>query len=510
MSNAPEPSEPLQPELDQTLRRIKETLGDSPDVTVRTFPAGREPHIRVAVVYMEGLTNQTFVNDFIERTLRLESVRFDPADAEARKRLYDEIVDNALSVGDSDSVADWDGMLRRLLSGEIVIFVDGYPSAIAGNVRGGERRGIAEPKTEVNVRGPKDSFNESLATNVSLIRRRLRSPNLWLETMGIGAVSETEVALMYLKGIAEDALVEEVRSRLNDIRIDAIIESGNVEELIQDRTLTPFPTVYNTERPDVVVGNLLEGRVAVLVDGTPNTLVLPTTISQFFKAAEDYYQRVEFAVFMRFIRYFSFFLLLVLPSVYIAVTTHHQEMIPTTLAINLLAQREGVPFPAFIEALIMEITFEIMREAGTRMPRAIGQAVSIVGAIVLGQAAVEAGIVTAMMVIIVALTGIASFATPGVTLSNSVRLVRFPLMVAAATFGFFGVIIAMILIVAHVTGLRSFGTPYFAPFAPFRLKHHKDALWRSTLKSMPARSRMSDAYENRPSAGGNGGDGREP
>ncbi|WP_412734096.1 spore germination protein [Halalkalibacterium halodurans] len=291
-------------------------------------------------------------------------------------------------------------------------------------------------------------------------------------------------------------MVAEIKQRLNDIQIDAILESGNLEELVQDETFTPFPTVFNTERPDVAVGNLLEGRIALLVDGTPNTLILPTTFSQFFKAAEDYYQRFDFAVFMRLIRYFSFFTLLLLPSIYISVTAYHHEMIPTPLAINLVAQREGVPFPVVFEALLMEVAFETMREAGTRMPRAVGQAVSIVGAVVLGQAAVEAGIVTAMMVIIVAFTGIASFTMPGFTLATSARLIRFPMMLAAATLGFYGVIMGVILLVAHMSSLRSFGIPYLSPFAPFGFKHQKDTIWRIPFKKPTTRPDMKNSVHH--------------
>jgi spore germination protein KA len=407
------------------------------------------------------------------------------------QNIFNVILTRAVTVGDIKQQSDWNGLMYALLSGDIVVLVNGCAGSIIGNLKGGERRPVTEPETEVNIRGPKDSFNESIGTNVSLIRRRLKSPNLWLESMQIGNISQTTVSIMYLKGIAEDRLVEEVRRRLKDIRIDAILESGYVEDLIQDQTFTPFPTVYNTERPDVVAGNLLEGRIAVLVDGTPNTLILPTTFSQFFKAAEDYYQRVEFTVFMRLIRYFGFFVVMLLPSMYIAVSTHHHEMIPTPLAINLLAQREGVPFPVFFEAFLMEAAFELMREAGTRMPRAVGQAVSTVGAIVLGQAAVEAGIVTAMMVIVVSFTGIASFTMPGFTLTTSARLIRFPMMIAASTLGFYGIFICTIVLVAHLTSLRSFGIPYLSPFAPFGFKHQKDTIWRSPFKTPTTRPSLS-------------------
>lgn len=482
-----ENNRPLHQNLDRTLDRIKRELGHSPDVIVRMFQIGSGPQTRIAAIYMAGLTDVEKVNDFVARSLLIDPQTNNP------QHIFNIIQARALTVGDIRQQSDWNGMMYALLSGDILVLVNGCAGSIIANLRGGEHRAVTEPETEVNIRGPKDSFNESIGTNISLIRRRLKSPNLWLETMRIGNISQTVVSIMYLKGIAEDSLVKEVRRRLKDIRIDAILESGYVEDLIQDQTYTPFPTVYNTERPDVVAGNLLEGRIAVLVDGTPNTLILPTTFSQFFKAAEDYYQRVEFTLFMRLIRYFGFFVVMLLPSMYIAVTTHHHEMIPTPLAINLLAQREGVPFPVFFEAFLMEAAFELMREAGTRMPRAVGQAVSTVGAIVLGQAAVEAGIVTAMMVIVVSFTGIASFTLPGFTLTTSARLIRFPMMIAASTFGFYGIFICSILIVAHLTSLRSFGIPYLSPFAPFGFKHQKDTIWRSPYKSPATRPDLSDA-----------------
>ncbi|MDQ6419527.1 spore germination protein [Paenibacillus sp. LHD-117] len=481
----------IEQKLDVTVERIRRQLGNSPDLIIRYFAMANFPHVPVAAVYMEGLTDTDKINEFTSSSIMEQPEELENQHAGDRQKIFEAIWQRSLTVGDVKMQHNWNDMLYALLSGDTVIMVDGCAGSIIANLRGGERRDISEPITEVNIRGPRDSFTESIGTNVSLIRRRLKSPNLWLETMRIGTVSQTEVSMLYLHGIADDKLVEEVRSRLKDIQVDAVLESGIVEQLIEDETLTPFPTVYNTERPDIASCNLLEGRIAVLVDGTPNTLILPTTFSHFFKAADDYYQRADFAVFLRMIRYFSFFILILLPSAYIAVTTHHQEMIPTPLAINLLAQREGVPLPVLFEAMLMEVAFEIIREAGTRMPRAIGQAVSIVGAIVLGQAAVEAGIVTAMMVIIVAFTGIASFTIPGFTLSTSSRIIRFPMMIAAATFGFYGVIMGVILLVAHLASLRSFGTPYLSPFAPFGLNGQKDTLLRVPNKMQENRSQSA-------------------
>lgn len=482
---------PIGGRLDPVLMQIRQELGDSPDLIIRKFQMPNVPHILIAAVYMEGLTDKNKINEFVARSLLYEPDQVEYAPKAKPRDVCEAVLNRAMTVGDVKVQREWGKMMHALLSGDIVILINGYGNCITANLRGGNQRDVTEPVTELNIRGPRDSFNESIGTNVSLIRRRLKSPRLWVESMTIGDVSHTDVAIMYLKGIAEEPLIDELRKRLKDIRIDAVLESGHIEELIEDETYTPFPMIYNTERPDVAAANLLEGRIAVLVDGTPNTLILPTTFSHFFKAAEDYYQRPDFAVFMRLIRYFSFMILILLPSAYIAVTTYHHEMIPTPLAINLLAQREGVPFPVLFEALLMEVAFEIIREAGTRMPRAIGQAVSIVGAIVLGQAAVEAGIVTAMMVIIVAFTGIASFTMPGFTLSTSSRIIRFPMMIAAATFGFYGVFIGVILLVAHMASLRSFGIPYLAPFSPFGMRGQKDTIWRYSFKNRKTRPHAS-------------------
>lgn len=487
--------------LDDTLSAMRQLLGNSPDIIVRSFQMGADPGVRVAVIYLEGLTHKPNVNEFMLQALRNEN-----SDLIDNDSIFETMLARASgTLGDLKVINDWDGMIHALLSGNIVILLDGRDGAVIADIRGGERRTITEPTTEVNVRGPKDSFLESIETNISLIRRRLKNPNLRLETMTIGNESKTDVAIMYIKGVTNDQLVREVNLRLSAIQTDAVQGTGYIEELIRDQTFTPFPTIFNTERPDMAVGNLLEGRVALLVDGTPFTLIMPTTFSQFLKSTEDYYQRYDFAVFMRVIRYCSFFILLLLPSSFIALTTFHHEMIPTTLVINLLAQREGVPFPAFFEAMIMEISFEIMREAGIRMPRAVGQAVSIVGAIVLGSAAVEAGVVTAMMVIIVALTGIASFTIPGIPMNNTVRMIRFPMMVLASTFGFFGIMMGIIFLVAHMTSLKSFGVPYLYPFSPFDPWRQKDTIWRSPFKSSRTRPDLKDKQGESP--GGPEGEG---
>ena len=465
----------LYSDLNTNLDKIKSELGNSPDLIIRHFELGSF-QVEAAAVFVDTLTDNKLVDEFIMRSLMINTAQESHKNIASDKSIFDFIKDNAMTIREVKVVTSWNELIMSVLSGNTVILIDGWTQGISGSTRGGEFRAITEPSSQVVIRGPKDGFTESIGTNISLVRRRIKSPNLWLEHMKIGAVTQTDIGIMYIKGIVNDKLVEEVKDRLQAIEIDAILESGYIEELIQDETFTPFPTLFNTERPDSVAGNLLEGRVAIFVDGTPFVLVAPTTFFLFFQSAEDYYQRFDIGLAIRLLRYLAFFISLLGPSIYIAAITFHQEMIPTPLLISLAAQRDGVPFPAFVEAFLMEITFEILREAGVRMPRAIGQAVSIVGALVLGQAAVQAGIISAAMVIVVAITAIASFAVPAFNLAISVRLLRFLIMGFAATTGFYGIAIIMIMIIAHLCSLRSFGVPYMAPFAPFILSDQDDAI----------------------------------
>lgn len=465
-------------DLQQMLDRIMEESGNSPDIVIRQLKLGGPvpAPVKAAIVYLNALSDQQAINNFVIKPLMEmdpEKVNVYPPD-----RLIQYILEDALSLGETQVVKEWNDIMLAALSGDTVLLVDGSDQAIISGTAGGEWRAVNEPTSQLVVRGPKDSFVESIATNISLIRRRIKSPDLWLESMKIGSVTHTHVAMMYMKNSADPNLVAEVRRRLQQIQIDGILESAYIEEFIQDKTITPFPTVFNTERPDVAAGNLLEGRVVIIVDGTPYTLILPTVFAQFMQSPEDYAQRFDISILMRVIRYICFVILLLGPAVYIALTTFHYEMIPTLLLVSLMAQREGVPFPAFVEAIFMEVVFEILREAGVRMPRAIGQTVSIVGALILGQAVVEAGIITPIMVIVVALTGIASFALPSYNLSIAGRLFRFYFLVLAGLFGFYGITLGLIMLIAHMNSIRSFGVPYLSPFSPFVPQAQKDAILR--------------------------------
>ncbi len=383
------------------------------------------------------------------------------------------------TAGDTNVVTTAGEAVMRILAGDAVLLLDGADRAIAYGVRGWQSRAIAEPATEAVIRGPREGFVETLRFNTALLRRKIHSPALKVVALTLGRITQTDVAVIYIEGIASQGVVDEVFSRLKRVDIDGVLESGYIEEFIEESPFSPFPQVQNTERPDTAAGQLLEGRVVILIDGTPFALIVPVVFAQLMQANEDYYERFLISSAVRALRYLFLSVALLLPSLYIAITTFHHEMLPSALLRTVAAAREGVPFPAFVEALLMEITFEILREGGLRLPRTVGQAVSIVGALVIGESAVRAGMVSAPMVIIVSITGIASFAIPRYNASIAIRMLRFPLMFLASTLGMFGIVAGLSGILIHLCSLRSFGVPYLAPVAPLNWQGMKDVLVRA-------------------------------
>jgi spore germination protein KA len=479
----------IQESLSVNLDIIRQKTGNSSDVVVRHLKMGRDSDNKTAIVYIEGIVDNQSIQEFLLQSM----MKDDNKEKLIRDDALDLISEDMMSVGNVSSFNTWDDLFSSLMAGDTLVLVDGIAKALSASTKGGEKRPISESTTQMVVRGPRGAFTESIGTNTSMVRRIIKTPDLWMESFKVGRVTKTDVTLMYIHGIANDQVIEEVRQRLNKIDIDSILESGYIEQFIEDQTMTPFPTIFNTERPDVVAGNLFEGRIAIFVDGTPFVLIAPAVFIQFFQSAEDYYVRYDIATSIRLLRILMFFISLIAPATFVAVTTFHQEMVPTTLIVAIAAQREAVPFPGFVEALLMEITFEILREAGIRLPKAIGSAVSIVGALVIGQAAVQASIVSPAMVIIVSITAIASFATPSFDMAISVRLLRFLFMIGAATFGFYGIILILLMMVVHLCSLRSFGVPYMAPFAPFTPVNNGDTFIRLPWWTLRQRPRLISA-----------------
>jgi spore germination protein KA len=472
--------------LEDNLASLRSRFGRSGDVVIRELHIGGGR--KAAVLYMDGLADKQIIHESILPSLMsMESHLMEYGATDRPELVYSMIKSSILQVGDLKEVHQLQAVITEILSGNTILLLDGTQVALTVGTPGWKDRGVTEPAVQNVIRGPRESFNETLRTNTALVRRRIKDERLLCLQSSVGSVTKTDIAVMYIDGVADPAVLEEVQRRLQEIQAESILESGYIEEWIQEKKRSPFPTIFNTERPDVIAAGLLEGRVAIIVDGTPFVLLVPALFGQFFQSAEDYYQRSDIAILLRILRYFCFFVALLAPSFYIAVTTFHQDMLPTQLLISLASQREGIPFPAFVEALSMEIAFEILREAGIRMPRAIGQAISIVGALVIGQAAVEAGIVSAAMVIVVAMTAIANFVFPYFNMAIPVRILRFGLMLLAASFGLFGVTIGLLAIIIHLCSLRSFGIPYMTPFGPFHWSDQHDMLVRLPHGTKPSK-----------------------
>ncbi|WP_054972793.1 spore germination protein [Paenibacillus sp. A3] len=476
---------PISSTLAMIIAHLKETLGRSDDVIIREFEIGFDEPLKAAICFIEHLVNTDMINQHIVGNLLSIPDSFRLRPNESGDGRLTAIQNRILSLSQAAVIQTMNEAFDGILSGETVLFVDGYGSAISIASKEYESRSVEEPKTEAVTRGPREGFTEDLPVNISLIRRRIKNAKLIFENTKVGTQTRTTVCIAYIEGMAERQLVQEVKNRLNRIDAASVLDSGQVEQWIEDHPFSFLASIGNSEKPDIVAAKILEGRVAILCEGSPTALTLPHLFIENLQNSEDYYSRVLIATFSRLLRIFAFFVSTATPALYVALTTFHQEMIPTVLLVTMAASREGTPFPAFVETLLMGITFELLTEAGVRMPRPIGQTISIVGALVLGQAAVEAGIVSSPMIIVTALTGISSLIVP--SLRSVTILFRIILIFLAGSFGGFGILIGFILMLAHMCSLRSFGVMYMAPIAPIIWADLKDSLIRMPIQLLQKR-----------------------
>lgn len=467
--------------LDDNETAITQVFANCSDLVVRRLLMfGSMPAM---VVYLDVLIDKQLWDDgFLEPLMQQETPPID-----CPSQLNEQLEFRFSSIVQPAVVLTMKETVGRIVSGETVLFVESSPQAFAFALKDKLNRPLDEPSTEAVIRGPRYGFIEKMDINLALIRHRLRTPRLKTEKLSAGSLSRTAITIVYIEDIAKKSVVEEVKRRIAGIDMDSVLESGYIEELICDHPYSPFPVIQATQRPDMASGSLIEGKVAVLTDGSPMVLILPVTFWFGFQSAEDYYMKFMYATMLRWLRYLFAFFAMALPSIFIAVTTFHQEMIPTSLTLSLAAAREVVPFPAIVEALIMEITFEALREAGIRLPRPVGQTISIVGALVIGQAAVQAGIISATIIIVVSITGISSFLIPNPGMSQAISMIRFPLMLLAATFGLYGLGIGLLAVLVHLVNLRSFGVPYLTPLAPVNFNGLGDILLRAPWQIMRKR-----------------------
>ncbi len=456
-------------DLDENLHVLRSIYEDCADVVFRPFLINGK--MEAYLIFIEGFSNI----EEIDASVLAPLMQADREQYHSTNEMFEKII----SVSKVTQVLTFADCVNQISMGNPVILLEREKLGFAVGLAKWEKRSIEEPQAEMVIRGPREGFIEALGVNTTLLRRKVRSSKLKMKSMEIGRYTQTKVVVAYMEGIADKTLLEEVFHRLKRIDIDGILESGYIEELIEDSPFSPFPQMMNTERPDICVANLLEGRVAILIDGTPSVLIAPTTLYSLLQSNEDYYQGFIFATVMRWLRFIFLLTSLLLPSFYVAVLTYHQEMVPSSLLISMAASREMVPFPALIEALIMEITFEGLREAGIRLPKQMGSAVSIVGALVLGEAALYSGLVSAPMLMVVAFTGIASFTLPRYNFGIVLRMLRFPMIILAGTLGLLGIMIGILMILTHLCTLRSFGVPYLTPMGPMKGRDMKDVLIRA-------------------------------
>jgi spore germination protein KA len=441
--------------------------------------------IKCCLVFIDGMVNSKIINeDIIEPIMNNLGYK-----SSSKGDIIEFLMNKVLILDEIERSSHINDIINTLVYGYSILLVEGINEVIIINTKGWESRPIFEPKSETVVRGSREGFTESLLVNLSLIRRRVRTNNLKIKYKELGRLTRTKICICYIEGIAQDKIIAELEKRLDEIEIDGILDSGYIEEFIKDEPLSPFKTLGSTERPDTIVGKLLEGRIAVLCDGTPEVLTAPFIFIEHFQVNEDYYNNFIFSSFNRIVRNIGFLLATSVPAIYVALTTFHQEMIPTPLLLSIYSAREGVPFPTVLEAMLMLLTFEILREAGVRLPKYIGQAVSIVGALVLGDAAVSASIVSAPMVIVTAITGISSFLLP--KMLGGLIVIRIIFLLLASFLGLYGYIFGVIGLFIHLMSMKSFGIPYMLNTSPIKLQDMQDVGIRAPWWYMNYRTKLA-------------------
>lgn len=461
------------------------------DVAIREFTlTARNKQYNAFLIYIDGMVDTQIINDFVLQPLMLRN-RANIYDGN-ETRIVSEAISNNITVrkvkkfdlvdyiynslvpqNSVNKKSSFKDILVDINMGNCLLFVDTIDTAFSIDAKGFKQRSVDSPKNETVIRGAQEAFTEVIRTNTSMVRRFVNNENLVIESLSVGKVSQTKCAVCYMKDIANNDLVAEVKYRLNNLDIDTILSSGQLEQLIEDDSNSSLPQMLSTERPDKAANYILAGRVVVIVNGSPYALIMPGVFIDFLSSAEDTNLKFQYANLLKFVRLIAFFITLLLPGLYVAITNFHQEIIPTELLFAIVASRESVPFPIIVEILAMEISFELIREASLRVPSPIGTTIGIIGALILGQAAVEASIVSPILIIIIAITGITSFAIPDFYLSFHLRIARFLYIIAGFLGGFLGIGIVLFGHLILLCSIKSFGFSYLAPYVPATGKNNK-------------------------------------
>lgn len=447
----------LSKHLEENIQVIETLFQKCDDIVKKQFCLNRaEGNISVYMVYVDGLTDNDMVQEHVISPLQRHV-------AEEQGDIFQALFYSEIDMADLKEETSFAQAVNSILKGDTALFIDGYAKVIIISSKKLPTRSIQESKTEAVMRGPRDSFNESLRTCTALIRRRIKDPKCKIEQNRFGERSKTDYALIYMEDLIPDGLLDQIKDQLAVYETDAIYDSGMLEHFMNRKWYSPFPIIQSTERPDKVAASVLEGRVALVVDNSPEVLLLPATFNTFFQASDDYYTQWSVATFARVLRYVASILAIGLPGFYIAITSFHLEMLPTELLLAIAQARSNITFPVVLEVLLMELEFELLREAGIRLPGPMGNTIGIVGGLIVGQAAVEAGLVSTIVVIVVALTALASFTIPNESFASAYRLLKFFLIFVSAIWGLYGFILGMLMIAIHLSGMTSYGVPYMVP-----------------------------------------------
>nr|WP_246512293.1 spore germination protein [Polycladomyces abyssicola] len=455
--------------LEENLRFIQEMLFHTNDLRHRTITfQGKQ----MMILYLESLAD----TDRIEKEILFPIVREKEGD-----------VQDVITSAHVEKQEDLRTAVDKLVQGQTVMIMEGDAVCYVMDTRSLHKRDMKEPDNERVVRGPHNGFVENLTVNLYQLRTRIENRHLVVRYYNVGKETKTKIAIVYMENLVNPDLIKEVDKRIRSISTDTILNPGYIQEFMEDDPWSPFPQSLNTERPDRAMAHLMEGRVVLLSEGDPTALIMPVTLFAFYQSPDDFHSRWWVGSFVRMIRFASFLVAFQLPAIYIAVVSFHAEVLPVDLVYTLKATLDRVPYPPILEALLMELSLELIREAGIRLPSPVGQTIGIVGGLVMGDAVVRAGLVSYTMVIVVALTAISSFVVPSNEMSTSIRILRFPMMIAASMFGFVGIVFGTMAVLIHLTKLVSFGTPYFSPVAPMRLKDMQDTILRMPIWKMNQR-----------------------
>lgn len=462
-------------QIDANLKYIEtkyNTLINS-DIITREFTLNTgSKQYKAFILYIDGMVDSQILNDFVLKPLMLKNKFCNNETSKIivqkgkKSNIANFIQDCLIPQNNIKQQSSFKDIFSGVNSGNCALFVDTLSVGFDIDVKGFKQRSISKPENEIVIKGPHEAFVENIRTNTTLLRRFTNNENLIIENTKVGKITQTNCAICYIKDIANDALVAETKYRLNNLEIDSLLSAGELEQLLTDTNSLGVPKILVSERPDYAVKSLLQGRVIILINGSPYALILPAILIDFLTSPEDTNLKPQFANFLKVVRIISSFFALLLPGLYIAITNFHREIIPTELLFSILSSRQSVPFPIIVEILIMEISFEIIREAGLRVPSPIGPTLGIVGALVLGQAAVSAAIVSPILIIIVAITGMSSFAIPDFTFSFHLRFFRFVFILLGFLAGFLGIGMGLFIYISSLCDLETFGVSYTIPYAP--------------------------------------------